>query len=198
MDRQCVTSLMVSKRWTWFVYTGMAYTDHNKQATATLGNVKEWVDQVEISPKTYPYTLPNHTQRQNRTDGDQPYKLLAQFPTRQFSIMDEQRTLRELQLCPSATLIMKSIKNVSDAYAGSRSSSGGWMDYVYSAGGLAYGALSAVGSTASGLLYAMFPAEPASSSAASPSPGAFPASSSSSDSRTNGYTLGGGSSSSGR
>ncbi|KAL1929004.1 hypothetical protein VTP01DRAFT_2063 [Rhizomucor pusillus] len=148
-------------------------------ATATLGNVKEWVDQ-------------------NRTDGDQPYKLLAQFPTRQFSIMDEQRTLRELELCPSATLIMKSIKNVSDAYAGSRSSSGGWMDYVYSAGGLAYGALSAVGSTASGLLYAMFPAEPASSSAASPSPGAFPASSSSSDSRTNGYTLGGGSSSSGR
>lgn len=123
--------------------------------------------------------------------------------------MDEQRTLRELELCPSATLIMKSIKNVSDAYAAANGTGGGWMDYVYSAGGLVYGALSAAGSTASGLLYALFPAEPASTSTASPSPGAFPTSSSSSYSfpssssssspaaNSNGYTLGG-SSNSGR
>ncbi|KAI8370614.1 uncharacterized protein BYT42DRAFT_617151 [Radiomyces spectabilis] len=83
----------------------------------------------------------------NRTDGDQPYKLIAQFPTRHFSITDEQRTLRELGLCPSATIIMKAIKNISTAYGGAESSGNGLLGYIYSAGGLLYNAVSTVGST---------------------------------------------------
>ncbi|KAG2223085.1 hypothetical protein INT45_008933, partial [Circinella minor] len=113
------------------------------QATDTLTVVKDWIDQ-------------------NRTDGDQPYKLLAQFPTRQFSIGDEERSLQELDLCPSATIIMKGIKNVSHAYGGGNN--GSYMDYVYSAGGMLYNAASTVGSTMSGVVYSLFPAEPAASS----------------------------------
>lgn len=111
---------------------------------------------------------------QNRSDGDQPYKLLAQFPTRQFSIGDEERSLRELDLCPSATLIMKGIKNVSNAYGASTSY--GVMDYVYSAGGLLYNAASSVGTTVSGVMYSMFPSDQGapSSEANVQSPGGFP------------------------
>ncbi|KAI7854646.1 hypothetical protein BDC45DRAFT_507790 [Circinella umbellata] len=117
------------------------------QATDTLTVVKDWIDQ-------------------NRTDGDQPYKLLAQFPTRQFSIGDEERSLQELDLCPSATIIMKGIKNVSHAYGGGNN--GSYMDYVYSAGGMLYNAASTVGSTMSGVVYSLFPAEPAASSGTTP------------------------------
>ncbi|KAI7884325.1 hypothetical protein K492DRAFT_174236 [Lichtheimia hyalospora FSU 10163] len=123
-------------------------------ASDTLSVVKTWIDQ-------------------NRSDGDQPYKLLAQFPTRQFSIGDEERSLRELDLCPSATLIMKGIKNVSNAYGAGTSY--GMMDYVYSAGGLLYNAASSVGTTVSGVMYSMFPSDQ--SAPADASPGSFPNSS---------------------
>jgi hypothetical protein len=54
-------------------------------AQDTLENVRTWIDE-------------------NRTDGDQPYKLLAQFPTRHFSTGDEQKTLQSLDLVPSSTI----------------------------------------------------------------------------------------------
>ncbi|KAL0078616.1 hypothetical protein J3Q64DRAFT_1765385 [Phycomyces blakesleeanus] len=110
------------------------------QATDKLSNVQNWIDQ-------------------NRSDGDQPYKLLAQFPTRQFSIGDEERSLTELDLCPSGTIIMKAIKNVSHAYAPS-TVGGGLMDYVYSATGTLYQAAGTVGTTLSSALGSLFPAEP--------------------------------------
>ncbi|KAI8142060.1 hypothetical protein BJV82DRAFT_158774 [Fennellomyces sp. T-0311] len=132
-------------------------TIRNKfQASDTLGAVKDWIDK-------------------NRTDGDQPYKLLAQFPTRQFSIGEEQHTLRDLDLCPSATIIMKAIKNVSNAYGASDGY--GMMDYVYSAGGMLYNAASTVGSTMSGVVYSLFPSEQTVSSGSSPTVGGFPSSS---------------------
>ncbi|KAI9319438.1 hypothetical protein BX666DRAFT_2025732 [Dichotomocladium elegans] len=141
-------------------------TIRNKfKAADPLAFVKDWVDQ-------------------NRTDGDQPYKLLAQFPTRQFSIGDEARTLRELDLCPSATLIMKGIKNVSNAYG--TNSSYSVMDYVYSAGGVLYNAASAVGSSVSGVMQSFFPADTTPSAAASSS------SPSSSHHASAGQRLGGG------
>ncbi|KAI9499261.1 hypothetical protein BDB00DRAFT_796052 [Zychaea mexicana] len=154
------------------------------QATDTLAAVKDWIDQ-------------------NRTDGDQPYKLLAQFPTRQFSIGDEQKSLRELDLCPSATIIMKGIKNVSHAYGGAGGNSGSYFDHVYSAGGMLYNAASAVGSTMSGVMYSLFPAEQATSSGADPTTpavGAYPGASAASATPTTsssatygGQRLGGGS-----
>ncbi|KAI7904310.1 uncharacterized protein BX663DRAFT_338558 [Cokeromyces recurvatus] len=61
-------------------------------ATATLLSVKEWID-------TY------------RTDEPKrPYKLSSQFPTRLFTEEDHDTTLKELNLCPSATIIMKPMK----------------------------------------------------------------------------------------
>ncbi|KAG0169981.1 hypothetical protein DFQ30_003010 [Apophysomyces sp. BC1015] len=107
-------------------------------ATDKLATVKDWIDQ-------------------NRTDGDQPYKLLSQFPTRQFSIGDEDKMLRELDLCPSGTMIMKVIKNVSNAY--SVNDGYGVMDYAYSAGGLLYNTVSTVGSTVFGSVLSFFPSE---------------------------------------
>lgn len=79
-----------------------------------------------------------------------PYKLFAQFPNRNFDIGDEQRTLLELKLCPSGTLIMKPIKNASTAYAGASSSSGtggGWINYLYSASDAIYNSVSQAGTS---------------------------------------------------
>lgn len=90
---------------------------NNFSSSDTLASVSQWIDAA-------------------RTDGDMPYKLFAQFPNRNFDIGDEQRTLLELKLCPSGTLIMKPIKNATSAYGGSGSATttSGWLSYLYSAG----------------------------------------------------------------
>ncbi|CAO3624178.1 unnamed protein product [Mucor fragilis] len=112
---------------------------HNFSSSNTLANVTEWIDAV-------------------RTDGDMPYKLFAQFPNRNFDIGDEQRTLLELKLCPSGTLIMKPIKNASTAYAGAASSSsstfgsGGWMNYLSSATDAIYNSVSQAGTSVANYL----------------------------------------------
>ncbi|KAG2233574.1 hypothetical protein INT48_009361, partial [Thamnidium elegans] len=108
---------------------------HSFSSSDTLATVSQWID---IS----------------RTDGDMPFKLFAQFPNRNFDIGDEQRTLLELKLCPSGTLIMKPIKNAASAYAGtsSRSSSGGLLNYLYSVGDTVYNSISSVGTTVSSYL----------------------------------------------
>ncbi|KAK4515423.1 uncharacterized protein ATC70_010368 [Mucor velutinosus] len=111
---------------------------HSFSSSDTLANVTEWIDKM-------------------RTDGDMPYKLFAQFPNRNFDIGDEQRTLLELKLCPSGTLIMKPIKNASIAYAGASSSSsafgsGGWMNYLSSATDAIYNSVSQVGASVANYL----------------------------------------------
>jgi hypothetical protein len=71
----------------------------------TLGSVRDWVDQ-------------------NRTDGDHPYTLVQTFPMRKFGPLEEGQTLRELDLVPSTTLILKPATNASNiAY-----SSTGWFN----------------------------------------------------------------------
>lgn len=81
-----------------------------------------------------------------------PFKLFAQFPNRNFDIRDEQRTLLELKLCPSGTLIMKPIKNASTAYASSGGISTNWMNYLYSAGDSIYQSVSQVGTSVASYL----------------------------------------------
>jgi hypothetical protein len=84
-----------------------------------------------------------------------PFKLFAQFPNRNYDIGDEQRTLLELKLCPSATLIMKPIKNASTAYASSSpllTSGTSWMNYLYSAGDSIYQSVSQVGTSVASYL----------------------------------------------
>jgi hypothetical protein len=83
-----------------------------------------------------------------------PFKLFAQFPNRNFDIGDEQRTLLELKLCPSGTLIMKPIKNASTAYSASSNatSTSGWMNYLYSASDTIYNTVSSVGNSVASYL----------------------------------------------
>ncbi|CAJ0760466.1 11474_t:CDS:10 [Entrophospora sp. SA101] len=72
------------------------------QSTQTLEDVKTWIEE-------------------DRTDGKAPYNLIQNFPHRQFSINDETKSLKELNLCPMVIvnnnrdnleiLIMKDIKS---------------------------------------------------------------------------------------
>ena len=70
-----------------------------------------------------------------------PFKLFAQFPNRNFDIGDERRSLLDLKLCPSGTLIMKPIKNAASAYnkaTNVKSTTSSWFNYVSSAGNMIY------------------------------------------------------------
>ncbi|CAM0141825.1 unnamed protein product [Umbelopsis sp. WA50703] len=93
------------------------------EATDTLEVVMAWIDK-------------------ERTDGDAPYMLLAQFPTRQFSIGDEARSLRELELVPSSTLIMKPSRKVTSAYIANGPGVWGYansaVDMAYSVAGTSW------------------------------------------------------------
>ncbi|KAL1995493.1 hypothetical protein VTN49DRAFT_1680 [Thermomyces lanuginosus] len=58
--------------------------------------------------------------------GTKPYKLkhvLTPQPSRTLSVADEERTLQELELGPTASLVMVPVHNYSDAYSASSSSS---------------------------------------------------------------------------
>lgn len=72
-----------------------------------------------------------------------PFQLFAQFPNRDFDIGDEQKRLKDLRLCPSATLIMKPIKHATSAYNGQKKKSTGWLNSIYSAGDAVYHSVSA-------------------------------------------------------
>ncbi|KAK9450996.1 ubiquitin-related domain-containing protein [Limtongia smithiae] len=78
---------------------------------STLGDVRVWIDSC-------------------RTDGDQPYSIISQFPNRVFSLSDESQTLVELGLHPTATLFLKPISNYTSAYSPSTV-----MDRVWSSVG---------------------------------------------------------------
>ncbi|KAI8971057.1 hypothetical protein BDB01DRAFT_519219 [Pilobolus umbonatus] len=65
---------------------------------------------------------------ESRTDGDTPYRLMTQYPQHDFDITEEQYTLCQLKLHPSATFIMKPVNNMTEAY--SSMSTTNWMNYV--------------------------------------------------------------------
>ena len=69
------------------------------------------------------------------THQNTPYSLSQTFPTRNFSVSEEERTLEDLGLCPSATLVLKPVQNYSNAY---QTVSSGWiesgMNYVSNIG----------------------------------------------------------------
>lgn len=75
---------------------------HRFSSSDTLQQVREWVDT-------------------NRTDGDQPYTFFQTIPKKTFGAGEEQYTLRQLELTPSSTLILKPISNYSTAYSASAS-----------------------------------------------------------------------------
>ncbi|KAI9284150.1 hypothetical protein BC943DRAFT_326437 [Umbelopsis sp. AD052] len=105
-------------------------------ATDTLDDVMKWIDA-------------------ERTDGDAPFMLLAQFPTRQFSMGDESKSLRELELVPSSTLIMKPPRKVTSAYT---PTAPGLWGYAYSAADLAYSAAGASWNMVNTVLATLLPA----------------------------------------
>ncbi|KTW29113.1 uncharacterized protein T551_02387 [Pneumocystis jirovecii RU7] len=63
----------------------------------TLKDVRSWIDE-------------------NRTDNKIPYDLIQIYPKRRFDILEEAASLEALNLCPSATLILMPLKNVTSAY----------------------------------------------------------------------------------
>lgn len=81
--------------------------------------------------------------------------LLAQFPTRQFSMGDESKSLRELDLVPSSTLIMKPPRKVASAYT---PTAPGIWGYAYSAVDLAYSAAGASWNMVNSVLATLLPA----------------------------------------
>ncbi|KAG0226575.1 hypothetical protein BGW42_003519 [Actinomortierella wolfii] len=92
------------------------------QAVDTLSTVRQWIDQ-------------------NRGEDNTPYNIVQVIPPRTFT--DEEKSLRDLDLCPSATLVLKPIVRSADAYGGS----GGGA--VSSLMGLGWSALSLAGKAAS-------------------------------------------------
>ncbi|RCH88797.1 UBX domain-containing protein 4 [Rhizopus stolonifer] len=110
---------------------------HQFKATDTMSTVREWI-------------------QQNRTDDTgKPYKLSSQFPTRLFTESDDNTSLTNLNLCPSATMIMKPLKT-------SPSSSSSLVDtslagYVMSAYDFVYGILLMLFNMSTGILSSMFP-----------------------------------------
>ncbi|KAG1463589.1 hypothetical protein G6F46_003405 [Rhizopus delemar] len=93
---------------------------HQFEASDTLATLKDWI-------------------QQNRTDSNKSYKLSSQFPTRLFTEADDHTTLRDLDLCPSATIIMKpnhvstsgSLNQPSNGQSGLFSAVQSGFDYVY-------------------------------------------------------------------
>ncbi|KAL1924344.1 uncharacterized protein VTP21DRAFT_7379 [Calcarisporiella thermophila] len=71
-------------------------------SSETLGGVRAWLEE-------------------NRTDGSAPFILMQTFPNRNFTMVEEGYTLRDLNLTPSATLICKPTKNITNAYTSNSS-----------------------------------------------------------------------------
>ncbi|KAG0234575.1 hypothetical protein BGW41_001088 [Actinomortierella wolfii] len=78
---------------------------------------------------------------QNRGEYNTPYNIVQVIPPRTFT--DEEKSLHDLDLCPSATLVLKPIVRSADAYGGT---GGGAMSSLM---GLGWSALSLVGKAAS-------------------------------------------------
>ncbi|CAO3633508.1 unnamed protein product [Mucor fragilis] len=113
---------------------------HQFEAASTLSEVRNWI-------------------KENRTeDAKKPYKLSSQFPTRLFTDADDDTTLKELNLCPSATIIMKPLKaGSSSARSVIRGNNAGITGNIYSAFDLTYGFVIALINLLTGLLATLFP-----------------------------------------
>ncbi|KAF1807562.1 hypothetical protein FB192DRAFT_1270770 [Mucor lusitanicus] len=114
---------------------------HQFEAASTLSEVRHWI-------------------QENRTeDAKKPYKLSSQFPTRLFTEADDATTLKDLNLCPSATIIMKPLKAGSSSVrsAISGGNNGGVTGYIYSAFDFVYGVVIALINLLTGLLATLFP-----------------------------------------
>ncbi|KAG0199414.1 hypothetical protein BGX28_007331 [Mortierella sp. GBA30] len=68
------------------------------KATDTLEQVREWINE-------------------NQEEGEKAYNIVQLIPPRTFT--DESKMLRDLELCPSATLVLKKTAAASSAYGGS-------------------------------------------------------------------------------
>ncbi|KAG2206696.1 hypothetical protein INT47_003638 [Mucor saturninus] len=104
------------------------------EATTTLSHVKDWISQ-------------------NRTDDRKPFKLSSQFPTRAFTDEDNDTTLRDLDLCPSATIIMKPLKKSSSLALHNRV---GIMKHAVNAFDIVYGFLIALINMLTGIFTSLF------------------------------------------
>ncbi|KAI9244246.1 hypothetical protein BY458DRAFT_561043 [Sporodiniella umbellata] len=111
---------------------------HQFEASDTLSTVKEWI-------------------QESRTDGNSEYKLSAQFPTRLFTESDSYNSLRDLNLCPSATIIMKPIYKSTSSLSGRSGGSMGLFGFARSGFDYIYGMIVVLLNFLAGLLETLFP-----------------------------------------
>ncbi|KAI8645084.1 hypothetical protein BD408DRAFT_474601 [Parasitella parasitica] len=115
---------------------------HQFEAISTLSHVRDWI-------------------KENRTESaKKPYKLTSQFPTRLFAEADDDKTLIDLNLCPSATIIMKPLKAGSSSLSIRSVTSrnrAGFTGYVVSAFDLIYGFVITLINLLTGALATLFP-----------------------------------------
>ncbi|CEP12960.1 hypothetical protein [Parasitella parasitica] len=115
---------------------------HQFEAICTLSQVRDWI-------------------KENRTESaKKPYKLSSQFPTRLFTDTDNDTTLKDLNLCPSATIIMKPLGAGSSSSSIRSISSGnrtGLTRHVVSAFDLVYGFIVTLINLLTGALATLFP-----------------------------------------
>ncbi|KAK3809971.1 MAG: hypothetical protein J3Q66DRAFT_443564 [Benniella sp.] len=117
------------------------------KATDTLEQVRQWIDQ-------------------NQGQCDETYNIVQLIPPRTFT--DESKMLRDLDLCPSATLVLKKTTASSSAYSGSGDQpAASLMQYGWSALGYAGRMASSAFSTVSS--YNPLATEPSTSSGSSSS-----------------------------
>lgn len=83
---------------------------HRFSAEASLADVRDWLDK-------------------NRSDGSDAYVFFRNMPRTTFDETQEQKSLRELGLWPSSTLIMRPVPNAATAYASASNSATSWLGY---------------------------------------------------------------------
>jgi hypothetical protein len=117
--------------------------------TAKLQNdVRPWIDQEFAAQAEYP------------NERHPPYhfkQILAPLPNKELSMSDEDQTLGDIDLAPSATLVLVPVRGYADAYSGAGgglvgSATGAVTGFVGGVFGLASSALKYVGSTVQSVL----------------------------------------------
>ncbi|KAI9689214.1 MAG: hypothetical protein M1822_000952 [Bathelium mastoideum] len=95
-------------------------TRFDSPTTQTLVAVRKWVDlQLQSADGVKPSSIPPYTFKQ----------ILTPQPNRTLEVGEEEKTLQELDLAPTATLVLVPVQGYTDAYANSGVS--GWLSWLY-------------------------------------------------------------------
>ena len=95
-------------------------TRFDSPATQTLVSVRAWIDsQLQSAEGVKPSSIPPYTFKH----------ILAPRPSRTIEVGEEEQTLHDLDLTPTATLVLVPVQGYTDAYANSGAL--GWLTWLY-------------------------------------------------------------------